>query len=171
MRQLIEEVPPEHHSETLLMRTTLKELKVSQYIRVARVLKLPSRLVTWPFWPGLRWTEVLTWANKCTLLLNDYETRRHGRIRPSHPTIIWISDIFALFSLDFTHVYHETLSGQNSPKTPKKPPDIVYIAFDKKSPQKNAVKFPYHRHNTYEHNSNTKSCSWQEARLIPSFYT
>ena len=29
MRQLIEEVPPEHHSETLLMRTTLKELKVS----------------------------------------------------------------------------------------------------------------------------------------------
>ena len=31
MRQLIEEVPPEHHSETLLMRTTLKELKVSQY--------------------------------------------------------------------------------------------------------------------------------------------
>lgn len=36
VRQLIEEVPPEHHSETLLMRTTLKELKISYMALLAR---------------------------------------------------------------------------------------------------------------------------------------
>ena len=64
------------------------------------------RLVTWPCWRGLKWTEVLTWVNKCTLLLNDYETRRHGRIRPLRPINAWISNFFfALFFLSTSHMY------------------------------------------------------------------
>ena len=116
----------------------VKRIKSKTILGVDRVLIFFFRLVTWLSWRGQKWTEVLTWVNKCTLSLNDYETRRPGRIRPLRKINAWISNIFALFfSLDFTHVYHETLSGQNSPKTPKTPPDIVYIAFDKKkSPQK-----------------------------------
>merc|ERR1719454_72894 len=36
IRQLIAEVPPEHHPETLLMRSTLKELKSSYMSLLAR---------------------------------------------------------------------------------------------------------------------------------------
>ena len=82
------------------------------------------RLVTWPCWRGLKWTEVLTWVNKCTLLLNDYETRRHGRIRPLRPINAWISNFF--FLLYFFSRLHTCISrnsfrpelSKNSEDTP-----------------------------------------------------